>query len=150
MPEWGPAGGDIPGSDSGPWIDWDSIANIPTPLKKLASAPVSFILGALLSVLLGGLEAILQAFVDAVLAIFDAVAYIPRVGSYIVANAAGGAGNIVLNALNGLFESLAMAAAYAGPGAPLLLAVIVAGVIITAAYLARIVWTLLVDSVNPL
>lgn len=126
-----------------PDVNWDV-------LKSFSTSPVSFILGAILSVFLGGLEAVIEAFLDAILAVWEAVTFIPETGAAILRGTFGAAGDMVLGALSGVFETLAMAAAVAGPGAPLVLGGAVAVSIVASAYALQFAWTLLVDSINPL
>lgn len=127
---------------------WGAIA--PNTVQEFAAAPVAFIVGALADVFIGGLEEMVAVFIGAILAVFEALAAVPASAESILLGTGGAAGSTLLGALNGFFAAMQAAVAAAGPGAPLLAAVLVAGAIVAGAYVARFVWTLAVDALNPL
>lgn len=144
MPEWGPGSdADEAGDgDSGVLsVYWGDVIGVPEPIRKFAIAPVSFILGALFDVFIGGLETVVEAFIDAITSVFEAVASIPESAESLLLDAGGGIGDVILDVLNGMFSTFIEAFSAAGPGAPILAAVVAALVILGAAYAARAIWT---------
>lgn len=142
-------------------ISWGDLAGIPQPVQKFAAAPIGFIVGALLDTLLGGVETILKAFLGAIVFVFEGdsvgstagmwgIADIPRFGANLLAGAFGSVGGGLLDALDGLFVTLQVAVSAAGPAAPLFVGGSIAVAIVVAAYVAQFVWTLAVDTLNPL
>lgn len=131
-------------------ITWDSLPGVPEPLYKLGTKPVAFILGALLSVALGGIETIVESFLQAILTVFDSIVFVATSTVSVLGDAGASVGDLVLGALTAFFGTVESAVSAMGPGAPLVAAVIVAGVVIVGAYALRFAWTLLVDSINPL
>lgn len=129
---------------------WETLPGVPDTLYKFASAPVSFIFGALLSVALGGIETIVESFIQAILAFFGSIEFVATSTASILLDAGGAFGGLILGALTAFFTTVETAVSAMGPGAPIVAAVLVAGIIIVGAYALRFAWTLLVDSINPL
>lgn len=154
MPEWGPGSDadEAPDGDGGGVFNvyWGNLVGVPQSIRKFATAPVSFILGALLSVLVGGIETVIAAFLRAFGALANAFVAVPRSAARILQQAGGSTGDTLLSAITGVLGTFEGAAASAGPLAPLLAGVALALTIVVAAYAARFAWTLLVDSINPL
>lgn len=122
-------------------ISWGNVVGVPDTLDRFLAAPAAFIVGAVLDVLIGGFETVVEAFIDAIVSVGEAFAAVPRSAQAILLDAGGGAGSIILTALNGMFRVLTTAIEAAGPGAPIIAAAVVALTILAAAYTARAIVT---------
>jgi len=131
-------------------LNWKKLYNVPRPLKEFVDAPVAFIVGTLLSYLLGGIEAIVTEFLKAIDAVATAFIEVPRTAVDILTRAGGGVGEPLLSGIESVLDAFQGAAASAGPLAPLLAALALAGSIVAAAYVARWLYNRFADALVPL
>lgn len=155
MPPW------IPGQVPDVKIKWKSIVNVPTPLKRFIAAPVAFMFGAFLSVFFDGLEVVVTATLDAVLFVVEGdtvgstagmlgIVDIPRLAANLLTDAGGWVGTSLTAAVGGVLLTLRGVVAAAGPAAPVLLGVILAGLIVGSALAVRWLYNRLADVIVPL